>query len=122
MRHVGRDRQDLSGVHHDLAAVDPELQRTLQNIGHLLVDVPVLGNDAAFFHKHSRYHDVAADHELALQQRIQLLEFHSIPGNMPQLSLGPVLGYALLPEQTGPRSPSSGNGSRLLASWSRPLR
>jgi len=49
VRHVGRDAEYFAGVDHDLFAVDPELERAVEDVGELLVVVAVFGDDAAFF-------------------------------------------------------------------------
>ena len=49
VRHVRRDAEDLSGMHHDFLAADPELQRTIEDVSELFVVVAVLGNDASPF-------------------------------------------------------------------------
>ena len=41
--------ENFAGMDHDLFAVDPELQRAVEDIGELLVVMAVFGNNAAFF-------------------------------------------------------------------------
>src|SRR2546428_9461132 len=73
VRHVRRNSQHFPGMDRDLAAVDPELQRTFQNVGDLLIDVAMVGHDAALLQQDARQHNVMADHELTLEQRVQAL-------------------------------------------------
>jgi hypothetical protein len=66
----------------------------------LLIYVLVLGDDTTFLHENAGDHDVAADYKLALQERIQLLEFYGIPRNMPQFRFGAARGNPALLEDT----------------------
>ena len=74
----------FAGVHHDLLAVDPELQRAIEDVGELLVVMAVHRDDAAFLQQHPRHHDLLADHKLALQQRVQFFERDRMPRNVLQ--------------------------------------
>ena len=87
VRHVRRDGQHLAGVHHDLFAVNPELQCAFQNIGELLVVMTVQRDDAALLHQDPRHHDVVTHHKLALQQRVQVFQIDRMPGNVFQFHL-----------------------------------
>ena len=78
---------------HDLFAVDPELQRALENVGELLVVVAVQRDDAALLHENASHHNVVADDEMALQQRVQVFDRDRIPGNVFQSAFS---GGALL--------------------------
>src|SRR3989454_7555136 len=82
VRHVRGNSQHLTGVHHDFFAVNPEFQRTFQNISNLLVVMAVLGNDAAPLEEDACQHDVLPDDKLPLQQGIQVFKFHGAPGNV----------------------------------------
>jgi hypothetical protein len=66
VRHVRRNAEHLTRVDNDLLAVNPELQRSIQNVGELFVMVAVLGNNAALFQQHTREHNFLANHELPL--------------------------------------------------------
>ena len=70
MGHMARDTNYLPGADRDFLPADPELYRTIERVGKLLVMMAVLGNDAAFFKENARRHDFLADHELALQKRV----------------------------------------------------
>jgi len=70
VRHVGRDGQHFAGVDHDLLAIDPELERSFQNVSNLLVVMAVQGHDAALLQKYSRQHDALSYDEMALQQGV----------------------------------------------------
>jgi hypothetical protein len=48
----------------------------------------VLGNNTSFFQQHSRQHNFLAHNELALQERVQILEWNPVPGDVLQLCLG----------------------------------
>ena len=54
----------------DLFAIDPELQRPIEDVSQLLVVMAVFGNDASLFQEHAGQHDFLADNELTLQQRV----------------------------------------------------
>lgn len=51
MWHMGRDAEHFTGVDHDFFAIDPELERAVEDVSELLVVVAVFGNDAAFFRR-----------------------------------------------------------------------
>src|SRR5229473_4607858 len=85
--HVGRDRQDLAGIHHNHFAVDPEFQRALQHIGNLLVVVAVFGHKASLLEQDSGEHDVLPDNEVAAKQRVQGFDLDRTPRDVAQLSL-----------------------------------
>ena len=87
MWHVGRDGQDLAGIHHNLFAVDPEFQRALQHIGDLLVVMTVFGHKASFLEQDAREHDVLPDNKVAPKQGIQDFDFDGTPRDVAQLSL-----------------------------------
>src|SRR6185312_2195294 len=50
------------------------------------------------FHKDAGHHDVASDHKLPAEERVQFLEFDRVPGNVFQLRFGAPLGETLLTE------------------------
>src|SRR5260370_21743231 len=66
VRHVRRDAENFAGIDNDLPAVNPELQRTFEDVSQLLVVMTVLGNDAAFLQQHARQHDLLANYKLTL--------------------------------------------------------
>ena len=84
VRHVGRNAERFAGVDHDHFSVDPELERSFQDVGQLLVGVAVLRHDAAFFQQHARQHDFLPYYELTLQQRRQILKQNAAPRNVLQ--------------------------------------
>src|SRR6266542_4132528 len=47
VRHVRRDAKDLSGVHHNFFAIDPKLERPVEDIRQLLVVRAMLRDDTA---------------------------------------------------------------------------
>jgi hypothetical protein len=87
VRHVSGDAENFAGVNHNLSPVDPELQRTVQDVRELLVVVAVLGDHAAFFQQHPRHHNLLTDDELPLQERVQIFERNRVPGNVLKLGL-----------------------------------
>src|SRR3984893_6860475 len=84
VRHVRRDGQNFAGIHHDLLAVDPELERALQHICELLIVMAMQWDDAALLHQDARDDDGLTDNNLALQQRLQVFQFDGMPGNVFQ--------------------------------------
>ncbi len=88
VRHIAWDCQNLTRTNHNFPAIDPELERALENIGELLVVVTVQGNNAALFHEYASDHDVSADDEVALEERIQILDGNSVPRDVFEVSLG----------------------------------
>ncbi len=82
VRHVARDEQDLAGFDNDDLAVDPEFQSAFEDVGDLLVLMAVLGNDAAFFEQDAGEHHIFADHEVTLEERVQILERDGLPGDV----------------------------------------
>jgi hypothetical protein len=87
MRHVGGNAKHFARVHHNFLAVDPELQRTIENVGELLIMMAMLGHDAALFQQHASYHNLLTDHELPLQQRVQIFQRNRVPRDVLQLGL-----------------------------------
>src|SRR5437899_2882169 len=79
VRHGRGDAQDFAGAHHDLFAVDGELQRAFQNVGDLLVVVLMHVHVRALLHQHAGQHDFVAYYHFAVDQRIELLAFHVFP-------------------------------------------
>jgi hypothetical protein len=71
--HVARDGEDFARVDHDFFAVDPELEGAFEDIGDLLIVVAVQGDNAALLHEDAGDHDVLADYQLALQERVEVL-------------------------------------------------
>jgi hypothetical protein len=93
VRHIRGNAENFSGVDHNLLAVNPKLQRPVENVCKLFVVVAVLGNNAPFLKKHSREHNFLTDYKLPLQQRVQIFERNRVPGNELQLRLsGSMLG------------------------------
>lgn len=84
VRHVRRDGQNFTGVDHDLPAVDPELQGAIEDIGNLFVVMAMLGHDATLLQQDASHHDVLADHEMTLQQGIEILDRHRAPWDVLQ--------------------------------------
>src|SRR3984957_15141419 len=70
MRHVRRNRQHFSGIHHDFFAVNPELERSFENECQLLVGMAVLRHNASFFQQHASQHDVLSHNEVQTEQWI----------------------------------------------------
>src|SRR4029077_19041082 len=66
MRHMRRDGQYLSAVHDDHFAVNPELERSFENIGDLLVVVTMFRHDAALFQQYTCEHHFLTNHKLTL--------------------------------------------------------
>ncbi len=66
VRHVRRNGQDLAAIHHDLPAVNPEFQRSFQNVSDLLIVVTVLRHGRTLLQQNAGDHDVLAHDELAL--------------------------------------------------------
>src|SRR5438876_3111189 len=83
--HHRRDAQHLAGAHHDFLAVDREFQRALQDVRHLFVVVVMQRHVRTLLHQHARQHDFAADHHLAVNERIQFLALHVFPGDVFRL-------------------------------------
>jgi len=88
VRHVRRDAERLAGVDHDFLAVDPEFERSFENVGELLVVVVVFRDDAAFFEQHASEHDALADYELALQEGLEVFERNGVPRDVLQRGFG----------------------------------
>ena len=88
VRHVWRDGQHFAGIHDKNLSVDPELQCPVENIGDLFVGVAVFGDDAAFLKQNAGQHDILANDEMALQQRVEVFEFDRAPGNVLESALG----------------------------------
>jgi hypothetical protein len=84
VRHVRGNAEHFAGMDDDFFAVDPELERTVQDVGELFVVVAVLGDDASFFQEHARQHDFLSDDELALQERLEVFERNGVPGDVLQ--------------------------------------
>jgi hypothetical protein len=102
VRHVGGDAENFAGVDNDFLTVDPELQRSVENVSELFVMVAVLGNDATFFKEHARQHNFLADDELPSQQWIQIFERNGVPGNVLVLGFaGRVFGDGALRARVG---------------------
>ena len=87
MWHVGRNCQDLTRIHHNLLAVDPEFQRAFQDVGDLFVVVAVFGHNTSFLEEDAGEHDVLPDHEVAAKQGIQRFDFDGTPRDVAQLCL-----------------------------------
>lgn len=85
VRHIGRDAENLARMDYDFLAIDPELERTLNDVRELFVVMRMLGDDASLFQKHARQHNLLPDNELSLQQRVQIFERDGVPGNILQL-------------------------------------
>ncbi len=94
VRHVRRDAEHFARVNDDFFTVDPELQRAVENVRELLVVVAVLGDNASLLQQHAGRHDFLPDHELPLQQRVEVFERDSVPGDVLQ-SGGPGDGARL---------------------------
>ena len=115
VRHVGRNRQNLARVHNDFFAVDPELQRTFQDVGDLLVDVAVLGHDATLLQQDTCQHNVLADDELALEKRIQVFQLDRAPWDVPEDSWrGRLLSHTFLLKEGYPCRPGASSRPALL--------
>jgi hypothetical protein len=82
MRHVGGDAESFAGVDDDFFAVYPKLERAFEDVGELFVGMAVLGDDASFFQEDAGEHDFLADDELALQERVEVFERDSVPGDV----------------------------------------
>src|SRR5262249_13056101 len=96
-RHVGGNAQHLTGANHDLPAVDPELERTLHDIGELLIHVAVLGDHAALLEQHARQHQVLTGNHLAIQKRVQFFQLNVIPADVLKHNAGYSIGLELRP-------------------------
>jgi hypothetical protein len=98
------DGENLARVDNNFFAVDPELQRTLENISDLLVLVAMQRNNAALLHQHSSHHDVLPDDQLPLQQRIQAFQLDCAPREMFQFALSSGRLFPWSQELAGPAS------------------
>src|SRR5260370_13109199 len=72
VRHVRGNAENLARMDHDLLAVNPELQRTVEDVSQLLVVMAVLRDNASFLQQHARQHDFLANHKLTLQERLEI--------------------------------------------------
>src|SRR5947208_6449280 len=93
VRHVARQMEHLARAHHDLfGAVVPHQkpQRTLQDVGQLLVHVRVLRDDAALLQVHVGQHQLVAGDQTTGQELVQILTGNLVPAIPcgPRCSLG----------------------------------
>ena len=70
------------GAQLDFAAVNAEFHAAFQAISELLVEMMMHRDVRAFFQNDARQHDGFADHHLAVEKRIEMLEFHFFPFEM----------------------------------------
>jgi hypothetical protein len=85
VRHIGRNGEHLTATNDDLSAVDQKLERPLENIAELFIDVTMQGDDTALLEQNPGEHYFFAHNQLPLQERIERLEFHLFPSQMLQL-------------------------------------
>ena len=99
VRNVRRNAENLTRVHYNFFLVDEELQRTLQHVADLLMEVLVHWYVCALLQLKSRQHGVRPYYVLAREQWIQLL----------RLNVGPTMKLAcrhnssLFPQYSMPR-------------------
>ena len=79
MRHVGRDTQHLPLRHHDLAALELELQRAFHNISNLLAFVTMLRHHRALGEKHLGDHGFIACYDAARDNLAHHFFLHVVP-------------------------------------------
>jgi hypothetical protein len=86
MRQVGRNHHHLAGAHDDFLlnalGVEPEVKRTAQDVGELLVVVAVPGDFFSLLEIHVCNHHALAGYQLAAQPLLELLRGHGVPAVM----------------------------------------
>jgi len=86
VRHVRRDAEHFARPDDDFLAVNGELQGSFEDVGDLLVVMMVERDVSAFFHQHPSKHDFLSMEHFPINQRIEVLAFDLIPGNVFQLA------------------------------------
>src|SRR5207249_8737000 len=79
---VAGQMEHLARAHHDLLGAivsHEEPQRTLQDVGELLVHVRVLRDDAALLQVHVREHQLVTGDEATRKLFVQLFAGHVVP-------------------------------------------
>lgn len=107
--HVRRNAKNFAGAHNDFFAINPELQRALQNVRQLLVVMAMLGYDTTFLQQHTCEHKLLAGDELTIEKGIQVFGFNFLPAQVFQHASIVIVGNVrdAWPKKKGP---SDGTG------------